>query len=83
MLTRAIAQNGKLEEEDVELILEEKKQSIRQTQILDYYPAKEQITDIGGLDNLKEWLLRRGGAFSESARFLGPSWAKTLTAKDK
>jgi SpoVK/Ycf46/Vps4 family AAA+-type ATPase len=78
VLTRAIAQNGKLEEEDVELILEEKKQSIRQTQILDYYPAKEQITDIGGLDNLKEWLLRRGGAFSESARAYGLPYPRGL-----
>ena len=55
----------------MELILEEKRQSIRQTQILDYYPATEQISDIGGLDNLKDWLLRRGGAFSDRARAYG------------
>lgn len=78
VLTRAIAKNGKLEAEDVELILEEKKQSIRQTQILDYYPAKEQISDIGGLDNLKEWLLRRGSAFSESARAYGLPYPRGL-----
>ncbi len=69
--TKAIATNGKLEPEDVELILEEKRQSIRQTQILDFYPATEQISDIGGLDNLKDWLLRRGGAFSDKARAYG------------
>lgn len=78
VITRAIAQHGKLEGEDLELILEEKKQSIRQTQILDYYPTKEQISDIGGLDNLKEWLLRRGGAFSESARAYGLPYPKGL-----
>ncbi|MEM8828203.1 MAG: AAA family ATPase [Cyanobacteria bacterium P01_G01_bin.19] len=71
VLTKAIASNGKLEADDVELILEEKRQSIRQTKILDYYPATEQISDIGGLDNLKSWLLRRGGAFSEQARAYG------------
>lgn len=71
VLTRAIASTGQLEPEDVELILEEKRQSIRQTQILDFYPATEQISDIGGLDNLKSWLLRRGGAFSEQARAYG------------
>jgi hypothetical protein len=71
VLTRAVASHGKLEPEDVELILEEKRQSIRQTQILDFYPATEQITDIGGLDNLKDWLLRRGGAFSDRARAYG------------
>ncbi|HAC63521.1 MAG TPA: AAA family ATPase [Cyanothece sp. UBA12306] len=71
VLTRCLASNGKIEPEDVELILEEKRQSIRQTQILDFYPATEQISDIGGLDNLKDWLLRRGGAFSQRARSYG------------
>ena len=71
VLTRAIAAHGELQPEDVELVLEEKRQSIRQTQILDFYPAKENISDIGGLDNLKDWLLRRGGAFSERARAYG------------
>lgn len=71
VLARAIAAHGKIEVEDVELVLEEKRQSIRQTQILDFYPATEQISDIGGLDNLKDWLLRRGGAFSEKAREYG------------
>lgn len=71
ILAKAIAAHGTLQAEDVELILEEKRQTIRQTQILDFYPATEQISDIGGLDNLKDWLLRRGGAFSERARQYG------------
>jgi len=71
VLARAIATHGEIEPEDVELVLEEKRQTIRQTQILDFYPAKEQISDIGGLDNLKDWLLRRGGAFTDRARQYG------------
>jgi SpoVK/Ycf46/Vps4 family AAA+-type ATPase len=71
VLTKAIAAHGQLQPEDVELVLEEKRQTIRQTQILDFYPATEQISDIGGLDNLKDWLLRRGGAFSDRARSYG------------
>ncbi len=71
VLGRAIATHGKLDINDLDLILEEKRQTIRQTQILDFYPATEQISDIGGLDNLKDWLLRRGGAFSEKARQYG------------
>ena len=61
-----------------DLILEEKRQSIRQTQILDFYPAKENISDIGGLDQLKDWLLRRGGAFSEKARQYGLPFPRGL-----
>jgi SpoVK/Ycf46/Vps4 family AAA+-type ATPase len=71
VLARAIATHGELRPEDVELILEEKRQTIRQTQILDFYPTAANISDIGGLDNLKDWLIRRGGAFSERARQYG------------
>jgi len=71
VMARAIATHGDIQPEDVELMLEEKRQTIRQTQILDYYPAREKISDIGGLDNLKDWLLRRGGAFTEKARQYG------------
>ncbi len=71
VLAKAIATHGELELNDVDLILEEKRQTIRQTQILDFYPAHENISDIGGLDNLKDWLLRRGGGFSERARQYG------------
>jgi hypothetical protein len=71
VLAKAIATHGTLEVEDLDLILEEKRQTIRQTQILDFFPASETITDIGGLDSLKDWLLRRGGAFSEQARQYG------------
>ncbi|PZU98286.1 MAG: AAA family ATPase [Pseudanabaena sp.] len=71
VLAKAIAENSQLRPEDVELILEEKRQSIRQTQILEFYPSTTEISDIGGLDNLKEWLLRRGSGFSDRARKYG------------
>lgn len=71
VLARAIATHGELKSEDMELILEEKRQTIRQTQILEFYAPQENISDIGGLDNLKDWLLLRGGAFSEQARQYG------------
>jgi SpoVK/Ycf46/Vps4 family AAA+-type ATPase len=78
VLARSIALHGKLEPEDVALILEEKRQTIRQTQILDFYPTTEDISDIGGLDNLKDWLIRRGGSFSERARQYGLPYPKGL-----
>jgi AAA+ superfamily predicted ATPase len=78
VLARAIATHGEIRAEDVELVLAEKRQSIRQTQILDFYPAKEQIGDIGGLDNLKDWLIRRGGSFSERARQYGLPYPRGL-----
>ena len=78
VLARAIATHGEIRPEDVELVLEEKRQTIRQTQILDFYPTAERISDIGGLDNLKDWLLRRGGAFTERARVYGLPYPRGL-----
>jgi SpoVK/Ycf46/Vps4 family AAA+-type ATPase len=71
VLARGIASHGEFQPEDIDLILQEKRQTIRQTQILDFYPASERIADIGGLDNLKDWLLQRGSAFSDKARQYG------------
>lgn len=78
ILAKAIATHGELRPDDLDLILEEKRQTIRQTQILDFYPAQEDISDIGGLDNLKDWLLRRGGSFSERARQYGLPYPRGL-----
>jgi SpoVK/Ycf46/Vps4 family AAA+-type ATPase len=78
VIGRAIASHGEIQPDDVDLVLEEKRQSIRQTQILDFYPASEKISDIGGLDNLKDWLLRRGSAFSEQARQYGLPYPRGL-----
>ena len=71
VLARGIAAHDRFEPEDIDLILEEKRQTIRQTQILEFYPASESISDIGGLDSLKDWLLKRGSAFSQRARQYG------------
>jgi len=71
VLGKAIAIGNALDREVVPLVLAEKQQTIRQTQILEFCPASEEISDIGGLDNLKDWLIRRGGAFSEKARQYG------------
>ncbi|MGF1495145.1 MAG: AAA family ATPase [Microcoleaceae cyanobacterium] len=75
---KAIVTHGEFRIDDLDLILEEKRQAIRQTQILDFYPAQTEISDIGGLDNLKDWLLRRGGAFSEQARQYGLPYPRGL-----
>nr|YP_009293731.1 hypothetical protein Rhodyp_135 [Rhodymenia pseudopalmata]AOM64413.1 hypothetical protein Rhodyp_135 [Rhodymenia pseudopalmata] len=52
-------------------ILEEKKQLIQQTDILEFYPCNNNLSDIGGLINLKKWLVKRSDAFSQQARTYG------------
>ena len=55
----------------VSLIVKEKERVIKQSEVLEYYPAEARMTDVGGLDLLKLWLERRGQAFSAGARSFG------------
>jgi ATP-dependent 26S proteasome regulatory subunit len=68
---KAIAKDDRLDATDVALILEEKRQVIRKSGLLEYYPVDEGLRQIGGLDNLKFWLGRRAPAFTEAARRFG------------
>jgi len=56
ILNRAYQQDGNIGLEDAALILEEKAQIIRKSGILELIPVKESIEDIGGLQQLKDWL---------------------------
>ncbi len=67
VLSKIIATYKEVNIESLELIFAEKRQIISKTQILEFYPAKEKISDIGGLNNLKLWLKRRSGALSKKA----------------
>ncbi len=68
---KAIATDGRLDANDVPLVLEEKRQVIRKSGLLEYFPADESLQNIGGLENLKTWLNRRENAFGEKARRFG------------
>jgi SpoVK/Ycf46/Vps4 family AAA+-type ATPase len=52
-------------------ILDEKKQIIRKSGILEYHDPTVTFDEIGGLDTLKEWLFMRRLSFSEEARKFG------------
>lgn len=56
---------------DVEVILQEKRQIVRKSGLLEYYPASETLNDVGGMEYLKEWLMHRTRAFTEKAREFG------------
>ena len=67
VLSKIIATYKEVNIESLELIFAEKRQIISKTQILEFYPSKDKISDIGGLNNLKLWLKRRSGALSKKA----------------
>ena len=59
-------------------ILEEKRQAIAATGILEFVPDLPELKDIGGMGNLKAWLEKRKYAFSEAARKLGVTYPKGI-----
>ncbi|MEM7537746.1 MAG: AAA family ATPase [Chloroflexota bacterium] len=71
-IAKAIIQSsGRLDGNAIEAVTNEKKQIIRKSGLLEFYASDEQMTSVGGLDILKEWLRKRVRAFSEEARAFG------------
>ena len=64
----AMVNDGKIDIKDLPVILEEKSQVIKKTGILEFIKSEYSIKDIGGLDNLKSWLLKRNNSWSEQAK---------------
>lgn len=67
-----------LNELALETVYEEKARIVRRDGLLEYVPTKYGLDDIGGLENLKEWLQDRAAFFSEEARKAGVSMPKGL-----
>lgn len=90
---RAMVNDGKLDISDIDVILEEKRQTIRKSGLLEFVNSDLDLNDVGGLENLKRWLQRRNGSWREEARQFGlpapkgvlvtgvPGCGKSLTAK--
>jgi SpoVK/Ycf46/Vps4 family AAA+-type ATPase len=71
VLSKIIATYKTIDDNSIIVLLSEKKQIIRQTEILEYYSVNEKITNLGGLDNLKDWLKKRKTAFGIQASNYG------------
>ncbi len=71
VFAKTLVLKGGLTETEIGIIYSEKKQIIRKTGILEYIEPKENIGEVGGLENLKIWLDKRRKAFGENARKFG------------
>ena len=95
LLAASIATYGRFTEDSLDLILEQKRQIILKSDILEMVTVRETPEDIGGLENLKTWLCRKAAVFQavNKAREYGvdmpkgvliagiPGCGKSLTAK--
>jgi len=64
---RAMVDDGRLDRRDVDVILEEKRQIIKKSEILEFVKSELKIEDVGGLENLKRWLYKRNKSWLDSA----------------
>ena len=64
----------------IDKIHQEKKQLIMKESVLEYYSHRYSLDDLGGLDNLKDWLKKRETAFSKEAREYGLAKPKGFLA---
>lgn len=71
VFARALVMNSSLSADSVPVVLEEKRQIIRKSGVLEYYETKDGFQDIGGLELLKDWLWKRSFAFTDNARDFG------------
>jgi AAA+ superfamily predicted ATPase len=90
---RAMVNDGELSGDDIEVILEEKRQTIRKSGVLEFVRSGGGLDGVGGLENLKRWLKKRDGAWLDAAKAWGlpepkgvlitgvPGCGKSLTAR--
>ena len=95
LLNRGYQQDGRVGEDDVELVIQQKRQIVKKRGILEMPSVVEGIDDIGGLAQLKAWLERKAKIMADLARarefgvetpkgavIVGmPGCGKSLTAK--
>lgn len=92
-LARALVNDRRLDADDLGILLNEKKQIVKKSGILEFVDSDIDINNVGGMENLKRWLSMRAECFGERARAFGikppkgvlltgvPGCGKSLTAK--
>ena len=91
--SRVWARFGRFDEQGIGLVTSAKREVVRESGALEFWPAEEGESDVGGLDQMKAWFKKRESAFTDEARQAGlpfprgaaligiPGTGKSLSAK--
>jgi len=91
--SKAIIEFKILDKTCIPYIIREKEGIIKKTGLLEYYHSSTKLNDVGGLENLKDWISKRERSFTSEAKEFGvdtpkgimllgvPGCGKSLTAK--
>jgi ATP-dependent 26S proteasome regulatory subunit len=75
---KVLLRNQMLGEEQLAEVIAEKSHIIRRSKYLEFHDLSMSITDVGGLEQLKDWLRSRDQSFTEKARKYGLPQPKGL-----
>jgi ATP-dependent 26S proteasome regulatory subunit len=70
-ISQAVVARYSLCPETVTDVLEAKKELLRHSGMLEFVDAGQTLGDVGGLDNLKQWLAQRRGSWDSAAKAFG------------
>lgn len=71
VFAKTLVLRQRLSKEEAPLVYSEKRQIIRKSGLLEYIDATETLDSVGGLEMLKEWVIKRRRALSPGARDFG------------
>lgn len=93
VFSQSLVTGSVIDETDIAHVIQEKRETIKDTAGLEFFPVHETASDVGGLEILKEWLRVRASAFEPAAAQYGlpairgvaliglPGTGKSLCAK--
>jgi ATP-dependent 26S proteasome regulatory subunit len=78
VLAKSVVHRKAIDDATIMEVLDEKKQVIRKSSTLEYFSPDENFDQVGGLENLKNWLTKRAEAFTDRAAQFGLPTPKGL-----
>lgn len=78
VFSKAAVKTGRIDSSAIQLVTNEKRQIVRKSGILEFYPAEDSLDDVGGLDNIKKYVQEREGWWTSSVKEFGLSYLKGM-----